>query len=250
MARPPGKARDIARRLRQDVESGDIEAPGGWLPSRAELAERYEAAEGTVKQALDELTEDAYVVQVPGRGARLRVRVKIVQRSSGHQTQTRGRNRGFALAAEDAGATDWYDTYDISDVPIPARPAELMNLPEGLTVLRRARTHGIFVDEDRVPVMLSWTWIHPAIAEQLPVLRTPDTGSGGMTSRFIDAGYRVHWQEYVSARAATEDEAAGLEIEPGAPVLDIYRPCISQDDEVLEVTRRVINSALHEILYP
>ena len=52
-----------------------------------------------------------------------------------------------------------------------------------------------------------------------------------------------------NSRSSTPEEAERLEIAEGAPVLDVWRRCYDQNERILELTRRVINPALHRLIY-
>lgn len=71
-ATPSGpRYRDVAAELRTLVESGEL-APGDRLPSESELAQRYGAARGTIRQALAELEGAGLAETVHGKGRYVR----------------------------------------------------------------------------------------------------------------------------------------------------------------------------------
>lgn len=59
--------RQLAGQLRAMVESGEI-APGEPLPSLTRIRQETGLAVGTIRHAIDVLTEDGIVYTVPGRG--------------------------------------------------------------------------------------------------------------------------------------------------------------------------------------
>ena len=63
--------RDVAAELRALVESGEW-APGERLPSESALAERYQVARGTIRQALAELEGAGLAETVHGKGRYVR----------------------------------------------------------------------------------------------------------------------------------------------------------------------------------
>jgi GntR family transcriptional regulator len=173
-----------------------------------------------------------------------------IARRPEHQATVRGGWRGFHLAAEDAGLTPWSETTEIMETTATDWVAGNLGIEDGATVLRRSRRHGIEDADRRVPVMLSWTWVHPDVLAELPILRESDTGPGGMSGRFEEAGWSVTWEETVTTLSATRTEAAGLQVREGAALLDVVRVCRDQAGRVLEMTRRVINPARHILVYP
>lgn len=173
----------------------------------------------------------------------------LVRRSPAHQEVTRGRWRGFHVAAHEAGLRDWADPTRISDAPPPAEAALYLGVTED--VVTRARRHGVIYEGRRVPVMLSWTWFHPDIARELPVVREADTGEGGVTSRFRDAGYTPAWDEVLGARNASVEEAAALEVPTGKALGESWRTCTdAAARRVLEVTLMVYNPDRYQLTFP
>jgi len=61
------KYRQIAADLRARIERGEY-PPGSRLPTRPELAEMYDAAVGTVAQALSELRTEGWIETAQGAG--------------------------------------------------------------------------------------------------------------------------------------------------------------------------------------
>ena len=59
--------RQLADQLRAAVESGEI-APGEPLPSITRIRQETGLAVGTIRHAVDVLTEEGIVYTVPGRG--------------------------------------------------------------------------------------------------------------------------------------------------------------------------------------
>jgi DNA-binding GntR family transcriptional regulator len=57
----------VADHLAARISAGEL-APGYRLPSERELADAYEVAVGTVRQALDELRRRGLVATLPARG--------------------------------------------------------------------------------------------------------------------------------------------------------------------------------------
>lgn len=220
-----------------------------FLPSWNALAREHGASKSTVQDALALLAERGVVELVPGKGARV-LPTPRVQRRPAHQQTTRGRWRGLHLAASDIGLRDWVETW-IEDVLLPREPAGFLGVALGTPTVERARIQGVVIAGERVPVQLSWTWFHPDVAEELPVVRQPDTGEGGIWSRFEDAGYRLVQDEVIRAAPATASQADALDVPEGGPLLEVWRTC--RDDtsgRVLEVTLRLINPDLHELVFP
>jgi GntR family transcriptional regulator len=102
-----------------------------------------------------------------------------------------------------------------------------------------------------MPVQLSTTWITEEVVKRLPVLRGHDTGPGGMGSRMEEAGYVLGYEDVVTARMPTADERRRLAVTGDQPVMVAWRRAFDQGGTgpALEVTARIINPALHELVY-
>lgn len=67
---PRGTYRQIADELRQLIRSGEL-PPGAPVPSELTLVERHSVARGTVRAALQLLTDEDLIEVVPGQGRRV-----------------------------------------------------------------------------------------------------------------------------------------------------------------------------------
>jgi GntR family transcriptional regulator len=244
VARRPTKAEAVADAIQATLAGAPA---GAWLPTWAELAAQNEVALGTVDNARKILVERGVIELVPGRGAR--TPLAKVRRTENDQALVTDGERGFARSVREAGLEPWDETISRLQVKADPEVAQYLGLPVGTEVFRRSRQHGWVENGQRVNVMLSATWLLMDVVEELPVLREANTGDGGMTSRFEDAGYRVWWEVVTYARAADDAEAEWLSVPRGTPVLDIWRRCFDQNARILEVTQRVIDSAKHQLAF-
>lgn len=245
MARRPQKAIDIADAIEKSLAG---KPAGTWLPAWSELETEYQVSTGTLSNARKILQERGVIELVPNQGARTPVgRDRLRRDEGGHRRVVEG-ERGFRVAMKEAGREPWDELVSVDEVSAVSEVATELGLPVGTTVLCRARIHGVVEGGERVPVMQSWTWVIPALVEQLPILRENSTGPGGMSSRFEELGYELHWEVRITARAAGDLEAGRLNLPGGAAVLDAWRRCFDQTDRVLEVTRRVIDPANYDVV--
>jgi GntR family transcriptional regulator len=248
MPRRPVKAEQIAAALADRIGSGEI-GTGGWLPPLRELSKTFQAVERTVANALALLAERGLVEVVPNKGTR--VLLTTVQRDAADITRQIGSWRGFHAAASRAGAQAYTDTHRIAEVQASPEVAGRLGVPVGTAVLERARIQGLIIDELRQPVQVSNTWIIHDVVTRLPILREHDTGPGGMGSRMEEAGYRLGYEDVVTARLPDPRERAQLGLRAEQPVLVAWRRAFDQDGagRPLEVTVWIINTAWHELVY-
>ena len=248
MPRRPVKAEQIADALAQRIATGEF-GTRGWLPPLRELAKTYDAVERTVTSGLTLLAERGLVEIVPSKGTR--VLTAAVQRDTGDITRQVGTWRGFHTAASRAGAQAYTDTHRIAEVEATPEVADRLGIPVGSTILERARVQGLVVNNVRQPIQISTTWITSDVVARLPILSQHDTGPGGMGSRMAEAGYELGYEDVVTARPPTPQERDHLALAEGQPVLVAWRRAFDQNGagRVLEATVRIINPALHELVY-
>jgi GntR family transcriptional regulator len=75
-------------------------------------------------------------------------------------------------------------------------------------------------------------------------------GKGSLYARFEERGHAItRIREEVSARMPTPDEARGLRIPDGVPVLDIVHTGIDQDGTPFEVTQFIMRADYNALDY-
>jgi GntR family transcriptional regulator len=235
--------RQIASALRAEILSGAL-APGAELPTEAQLAQRFQVNRTTIRRALDVLRAEGRIVS--RRGAGSFVREQAVLRRLTSDLLVRSDRRGWYAALDAAGKPPAVKT-SVSRVSLPPQMAPLLGLEPGAEVLARSRVMGV---EGEPPIQLATSYIPLEVAERAPALQSLDTGPGGMLSRLEDAGYGpLHFDEVVSARAPSPEETSALQLNPGVPVLLVYRITYSRDDQVLDAMVRTIAADRCELAY-
>jgi DNA-binding GntR family transcriptional regulator len=198
----------IAADIRARILMGTI-PEGGVIPSARGLAAEWGVALATATKALGLLRTEGLTRAVPGVGT-------VVDTSShGHGAAERvlaTRRTGQIYRAEE------YARVLSSDlVKAPEEVAAALGLASGEAVIRRLR---LTMSGERV-VARSLSWLNGDLAEVAPRLLSTDRIKEG-TFAYVEArtGRRVTTaREDVAADTATEDDAAALGVEPGAPVL-------------------------------
>ena len=207
------QVREYVRALVAEAE------PGSAAPSERELVARFGVARMTVRQALDVLVTEGLLERVPGRGTFVaHPRRRVGRLSSLH--------RGHEAARAAAGVADAASR--VANRPAPASPGRSTSRPVTPSSTGSAcavPTSSIVCVEDAY----------------LNEVLLPGFLQSGMPTSLYDAlherGLRPNWAEdAISADAATADEAALLEIEPGAPVLHLSRRALC-GDKVVNVSR-------------
>lgn len=245
---PAAKAETVADAIAEDVARGRYPA-GRALPSWADLGNTYGVDRRTAGKALGILVTRGLLVRA-GREIRVREGVRVRRRPK-HQRTTLRQWRGYHLAATDAGLLPWSTTTSIEEKLLHRDVRAFLGITEAARSIERVRIHGLVISGRRVPTYRSWTWFHPAIAAELPVVGQADTGPGGVSSRFADAGYRTAWEWEIGARVASAEDAELLEVRVGAALVEEWRTCRDEaSGRALEVTVMVSNPDLYRLVFP
>lgn len=198
----------------------DGRAPGTPAPSERDLVDRFGVARMTVRQALDALVGEGVLERHPGRGT-------FVAGPRRTPTGVRGltddlARRGVAVETRTLLAETVPAGEDLAGA-FHVRPDDLL-----------VRWVRLRVGDGR-PVCLSETHLPAEIAGDLPA-HLPASLYDDLATR----GHRPTWAEdAVRADAASDGEAALLEIPAGAPVLRHNRRSLS-GETVVELSRSVL----------
>ena len=214
---PTALYRRLQDALRSAISEGIVPA-GAMIPGERELAQRLDLSRVTVRNAIKGLVEERLLVQ--RHGARTSVALRLekpmtVFTSFSEDMEARGRVPGTTWLRREVGMAD---------------PAEAMALGlspgAGVCRLHRLRL------ADRVPMAIEYSVLP---AEFLP---SPDLIEGSLYVTLDQRGCQpVRALQRVRADVATAHEARLLEIETGAPILEMERRCSLENGRVVELTR-------------
>jgi GntR family phosphonate transport system transcriptional regulator len=197
--------RQIADAIRQALVSG-LAGPDGRLPSEAELASSFGVNRHTVRVAIAALEREGTLDAQRGRGTFVRHAGKLsyaIRRRTRFSTALEGqaRERSSLLLSASREAAD-------------AATASLLDLKAGQAVLR-LETLGA---ADGVPLSRATVLVRAeGFAQLVSALRR----SGSLTAAFAACGIGDYLRRstVIEARAASVEDAADLNLSPGAPVL-------------------------------
>jgi GntR family transcriptional regulator len=218
-SRPAGttRYREIERYLRTLVEGA---RPGAPLPSEAELCERFSVSRMTVRQALQELTNDGLVERRRGQGTFVAHR-PVHRRPGVFLSFTEEMNRRGMQATSrllSAGMDD-------------ARRSEHpdLGLAPDSQVVRVVRVRLA----DGVPVALEDAALIPELREVLD----EDLGGGSLHGALADRGVvATRATGTITARLARASETELLDLAPQSALLVELRILFDQDGRVFERT--------------
>jgi GntR family transcriptional regulator len=238
--------RQIADSLRGAIERGEL-APGDRLPSESQLMERFGVAQGTVRNALGQLRGEGLVIAEHGRGVYVRTRPRLRRRAHDRFTR-KHREAGKAAYLAESEAEDVkpsVEVYFVGQDKSDASTAERLNIREGAKVLVRRRRYL----SDGQPTELAVSYIPWELAKgTLMVEENP--GPGGIYARIEEAGHRLdHFDEEITARMPTPEEAKALRLAAGSPVLTLVRTAFDVDGQPVEVCDTVMSADMYLLHY-
>lgn len=231
----------LAADLRQAIERGDY-PEGAVLPKQTDLAVQYGIAKQTVREAINLLETEGLVDVVRRRGTVVRAQPK-------RRRITRGRrvHRDELGYFFDSTAQSWtaLEPPVITWGHAPKDIAELLGIRADEDVLVRDRLMGD--PATQAPMQLATSFL-PATVARGTRLAERDTGPGGIYDRLEEDGELLDWEEAVSARMPTPDEATRLRLPAGVPVLRIVRTAI-RGGITVEVNDTRMSAAAFEVGY-
>jgi GntR family transcriptional regulator len=238
--RPP--SRRIADELRQRIVQGDL-PPGTKLPSERVMAETYSTARNTAREAIGILEGEGLVDVQHGRGAFVRTKPQLLRLGAVRYSRALREETGLSPYRAEVikqGRAPKVECRSIERIRPPADVAERLGVSEkAKSVVRRENWY--FADDE--PMQVGTTYIPWAIAGGSVLARQANTGPGSIYARFEDLGHLiVRMREEVSARMPTPDEARGLAIPPGVPVLEVLHTSYDENGTAFEVTRFVMRA--------
>jgi GntR family transcriptional regulator len=213
------------------LETGQWQ-PGQPIPSETELAARFGVSQGTVRKAIDEMAAENLLVRRQGKGT-------FVATHAEAQTQYR-----FLRLTPDAGAAAALQRrlLDCRRMRAPVEVARLLALKAGEAAVQVRR----LLLADGRPVVLDDLWLPGAAFKGL------DAGTleqwRGPLYRLFEAEYSVRMiraEEKIRAVVAGAEEAALLQLPPGAPLLSVERRSFTYGDRPVELRRGLYHTASH-----
>jgi len=81
-------------------------------------------------------------------------------------------------------------------------------------------------------------------------IEQPDTGPGGTYARLEEMGHRLaRFEERVTARMPSPDEARSLDLRPGTPVILVARTAYATGNRPVEICDTVMAADRYELVY-
>lgn len=191
--------------FREQLANGVLQ-PGQQVPSEAELCQAFRVSRTVVRQALDDLVNEGLLYRRKGKGtfvAKPKIRESLVQKLT-----------GFYQDMVDRGFTPVTRVLEQTVVPASKLLAERLSIPTGEQVIKIDRLR--FINNE--PLVFVTTYIPYAMC---PGLLHEDLTNQSLYA-VLEEKYGleiVRGRRTLEAVAASEQDAALLEISPGAPIV-------------------------------
>ncbi|MYT31985.1 UTRA domain-containing protein [Streptomyces sp. SID8354] len=137
------------------------------------------------------------------------------------------------------------DEVAVTEAPASAAIANVLGIDPDEPACVRSRR---FVLEGK-PVLLATSFL-PAGLVAGSAITQEDTGPGGIYARLAELGYEpVHFREEIRCRMPSHDEADGLGLGMGTPVIVIARTAFADGGRPVEVNEMILDSAAYVLEY-
>jgi GntR family transcriptional regulator len=198
----------VYKSLKGKIEAEDFKV-GDYLPPEPELQKTFQVSRTTVRKAVEKLAQQGFVYIKQGRGTQI-LDFKATQKlgfvTSFSETL---REQGFAVTQSDVR---------VETVPAPRRVAEALGVELGASLLKIDRV----TLANGSPIALMTNYLLPELASGI---EKKISGMGSLYS-FLESEYNIVIEaatDYISARQATDEEAAQLSITEQSPLLVVRR---------------------------
>jgi GntR family transcriptional regulator len=237
----------LAARLRAQIHSGEL-PPGAQMPTENDLMALYRASRNTVRGALNVLRTEGLVMSLQGRGSFVRTNppMKYFASLTGSRRKRLEADRTrdtFAQQIEAQGKVP--KQVSITEVVPAGEFASYLQLAEG--DLAGVRRRVMYADDE--PLQLGDSYYPLDIVRDSKIMNPADVIEG--TDQVLeDLGHTpIRYEDQITWRMPTADEATKLQMGPGTPVGRLVRTSFDQDERPIEVYVALLPGDKHVLLY-
>lgn len=229
--------RQIADRLRRQIESGDLEA-GMQIPTEDQLMEQHHTSRNTVRGALRELTTRGLVYTLHGKGTYVSGRVTPIVITLTIDPET-GRGGGEGLVYSDeveaSGRLPEMKALEVGIRRAEPAIARSLHIPQGTEVIVRHQNGYV----DGLPWSRQTSYYPRSMEGRAPrLLDTSNIGEGSV-GYLAELGIRQDgYQDAIEWRTPDEIETAYFDLpaDGHVQVVEIRRVAFDQDGNRIRVT--------------
>ena len=238
----------LAALLRGQIESGEL-MPGAQVPTEAELVARHVTSRNTVRLALNALRNEGLVTSKRGRGSFIRAEPRMkyfasLTGSRAKRTEADRRRDTFTQQIEAQGKAA-HQVSTVEELPAPAEIAAHLGVEAGQPIGVRRRI--MYADSE--PLQLGDSFYPLEIVGGTKMMRPADIVEG--TDQVLeDLGHTpTRYEDEITWRMPTAEEATKLHLAPGVPVGRLLRTTFDHHDRPVEVYVVVLPGDRHVLLY-
>jgi GntR family transcriptional regulator len=237
--------RDIAERLRQQIEDGAFPS-GGQLPTEQDLQAQYNASRNTIREAIKQLTTLGLVETRPGQGTFVIPKVRpFVTRLTGPPETAVDYTCG--VLGESGKATASGIQVEIQEAS--AEVAAGLGIEEDTEVISRHRRRYI----DDVPWALESSFYPGEFADRGAdrLRRARDIDEGTVTYLRNSIGVRqVGYRDWVTVRAPNAIEADFFRLPPDGrvAVYEMFRTAFDGNEQPMRLTVTVVRADRNQFI--
>ena len=224
--------KEVARQMMIALAAGEWK-PGDVIPAEKRLGERFAVSIGTLRKAIDELAAENILIRHQGRGTFV-------------ATHNRDQHlyRFFNFVRHDGQKTyPKVSLLEFTRGKVTRSIAEKLAIPTGAKVfhftnLECLNDEPVVIDEITLPEIL-----FPGLTET-QLLKRPNT-LYNLYQLALDQNV-IRIEERLRAGLASETHAKILQIEPGAPLLEVHRVAFSFNHQPIERRISYVNTQRYE----
>lgn len=219
----------LAQQLADDISRGKMPV-GSLMPTEKALCERYTVSRHTVREALRQLQALGLVASKRGVGTRV-IAVEAVSDSSGFRSIYQSIDHLIQFAEK----TRLHITH-VSDVISDAELAKTLGckIGTGFLSIEAIRMH----EGEQKPIL----WLNAYVAATYAGIEHKLSDYQGTISRLVEIEYGIQIREIkqsIQPIALSQELADKLQLEAGAPALQITRTYYSDSNEIVEYATSV-----------
>lgn len=238
----------LAALLREQINDGTL-PPSAQLPTEGELAESHDTSRNTVRLALNLLRTEGLVESRRGLGTFVRAAPPMRYYASlvGSRRTRLGADRRldtFTQQVESRGKKA-RQAMTVEVMPADGEIANRLRMEPGQNVCVRRRV--MYADDK--PIQLGDSFYPLQLVESSKIMSPADIVEGS-DQILEDLGHvPTRYEDEITWRMPTADEATKLHIPPGTPVGRVLRVTFDQADEPIEAYQVILPGDKHVLFY-
>jgi len=238
----------LAALLRGQIDTGGL-PPGAQLPTEGELADAHGTSRNTVRLALNLLRVEGLVESRRGLGTFVRSApprryYASLTGSRSNRLSADRRRDTFTQQVESRGQKA-RQVSTVEVIPADDEIAARLHLEPGQSVCARRRV--MYADDQ--PIQLGYSFYPLELVKSSKIMNPADIMEGS-DQVLEDLGHvPTRYEDEITWRMPTAEEATKLHIPPGTPVGRVLRVTFDQTDTPIEAYQVVLPGDKHVLFY-